>query len=179
MEDFKHIGDETFPSVSVNSIANHTNEILDNITLSSNLGLPVAASTETRQKTGSQSRLSDHASYIERKFLATLASSCGDELDSDPRKNLMSNFHDTVENCDYTAEIILEPPQKCLQRRQSQNSTDDCLDKNPNSFHEKHLEAASGFSDSLPSNYLTSQSFPVKSKQICPLASWGMLQKVW
>lgn len=56
MEDFKHIGDETFPSVLVNSIANHTNEILDNITLSSNLGLPVAASTETRQKTGSQSR---------------------------------------------------------------------------------------------------------------------------
>ncbi|XP_058032745.1 centrosomal protein of 192 kDa isoform X1 [Ahaetulla prasina] len=140
MEDFKHIGDETFPSVLVNSIANHTNEILGNITLSSNLGLPVAASTETRQKTGSQSRLSDHASYIERKFLATLASSCDGELDSDPRKNLMSNFHDTVENCDNAAEIILEPPQKFLQRRQSQNSTSDCLDKNPNSFHEKHLE---------------------------------------
>ncbi|XP_070603580.1 centrosomal protein of 192 kDa isoform X2 [Erythrolamprus reginae] len=138
MDDFKLIGDETFPSVLINS--NHTNEILDNITLSSNLGLPVAASTETRKKTGSQSRLSDHASYIERKFLASLASSCGDELDSDPRKDLMSNFHDTVENCDNAAEIILEPPQKVLQRRQSQNSTNDCLDKNPNSFHEKHLE---------------------------------------
>ncbi|KAG8133444.1 hypothetical protein E2320_011241 [Naja naja] len=140
MEDFKHIGDETFPSVLINAIGNHTSETLDNITLSSNLGLPVAASTETRQKTGSQSRLSDHASYIERKLLATLASSCGGELDSDPRKNLMSNFHDTVENCDNAAEIILEPPQNFLQRRQSQHSTDDCLDKNPNSFHEKHLE---------------------------------------
>ncbi|XP_026527748.1 centrosomal protein of 192 kDa isoform X2 [Notechis scutatus] len=140
MEDFKPIGDEIFPSVLINSIDNHTNETLDNITLSSNLGLPVAASTETRQKTGSQSRLSDHASYIERKLLATLASSCGGELDSDPRKNLMSNFHDTVENFDNAAEIILEPPQKFFQRRQSENSTDDCLDKNPNSFHEKHLE---------------------------------------
>uniref|UniRef100_A0A8C6XSG9 Centrosomal protein 192 n=1 Tax=Naja naja TaxID=35670 RepID=A0A8C6XSG9_NAJNA len=100
MEDFKHIGDETFPSVLINAIGNHTSETLDNITLSSNLGLPVAASTETRQKTGSQSR----------------------------------------ENCDNAAEIILEPPQNFLQRRQSQHSTDDCLDKNPNSFHEKHLE---------------------------------------
>ncbi|XP_029140120.1 centrosomal protein of 192 kDa [Protobothrops mucrosquamatus] len=141
MENFKHIGDETFPSVLVNSIANHTNEILDNITLPSNLGLPVAASTETRQN-GSQSRLSDHASYIERKFLAMLASSCGGEHDSDPRKNLMSNFHDTVENSDNAAEIILEPPQNeySFLQRQSQNSTDDCLDKNPNNFHEKHLE---------------------------------------
>ncbi|XP_026555218.1 centrosomal protein of 192 kDa isoform X2 [Pseudonaja textilis] len=140
MEDFKPIGDEIFPSVLINSVGNYTNETLDNITLSSNLGLPVAASTETRQKTGSQSRLSDHASYIERKLLATLASSCGGELDSDPRKNLMSNFHDTVENFDNDAEIILEPHQNFLQRRQSENSTDDCLDKNPNSFHEKHLE---------------------------------------
>lgn len=56
MEDLRCIVDETFPSIVDHSLASHTSEILDNITVSSNLGLPVAASTEIRRKTHSHDR---------------------------------------------------------------------------------------------------------------------------
>lgn len=54
MEEFRCVADETFPSSLANSLT--ISEILDNITISSNLGLPVAASTEARQKTGCHDR---------------------------------------------------------------------------------------------------------------------------
>uniref|UniRef100_A0A8C3IXX4 Centrosomal protein 192 n=1 Tax=Chrysemys picta bellii TaxID=8478 RepID=A0A8C3IXX4_CHRPI len=45
MEDFRNIADETFPSFLANSLNSNTSGILENVTISSNLGLPVAAST--------------------------------------------------------------------------------------------------------------------------------------
>uniref|UniRef100_A0A8C8R9E4 Centrosomal protein 192 n=1 Tax=Pelusios castaneus TaxID=367368 RepID=A0A8C8R9E4_9SAUR len=51
MEDFRNIADETFPSFLVNSLNSNTSGILENVTISSNLGLPVAASTVARIKT--------------------------------------------------------------------------------------------------------------------------------
>uniref|UniRef100_A0A8C3SYV5 Centrosomal protein 192 n=1 Tax=Chelydra serpentina TaxID=8475 RepID=A0A8C3SYV5_CHESE len=51
MEDFRNIEDETFPSFLANSLNSNTSGILENVTISSNLGLPVAASTVARNKT--------------------------------------------------------------------------------------------------------------------------------
>uniref|UniRef100_A0A674ITQ1 Centrosomal protein 192 n=1 Tax=Terrapene triunguis TaxID=2587831 RepID=A0A674ITQ1_9SAUR len=51
MEDFRNIADETFPSFLANSLNSNTSGILENVTISSNLGLPVAASTVARNKT--------------------------------------------------------------------------------------------------------------------------------
>uniref|UniRef100_A0A8D2LUA2 Centrosomal protein 192 n=1 Tax=Varanus komodoensis TaxID=61221 RepID=A0A8D2LUA2_VARKO len=103
MEDIRNIADETFPSFLANSITSHAGEILDNITISSNFGLPVAASTEARQRTSSYDRLCDQISYTERKFLA---SSNSGESDPDPRRKLILNFQDTF--CDEQLEAYFE-----------------------------------------------------------------------
>lgn len=56
MDNCENIADEIFPSLLATSSASHTSETLGNITISSNLGLPIAASTEARQKTGCHDR---------------------------------------------------------------------------------------------------------------------------
>nr|XP_060628711.1 centrosomal protein of 192 kDa [Anolis sagrei ordinatus] len=136
MEDFKGIADETLPSILDHSLTIHTSEILDNITMSSNLGLPVAASTEARQKTDPHGRLCDQASFMEREFSAPLASSCSGESDSYPRRKL--SLQDTVENCNKTTETLLEVDQNesDLQRRQNQNCTEECVDIHKDIAHE-------------------------------------------
>ncbi|XP_044282345.1 centrosomal protein of 192 kDa isoform X2 [Varanus komodoensis] len=137
MEDIRNIADETFPSFLANSITSHAGEILDNITISSNFGLPVAASTEARQRTSSYDRLCDQISYTERKFLA---SSNSGESDPDPRRKLILNFQDTVENHNKVTETHLELDQNesnILQRRQSQNCTDTCSGNSQDILHEK------------------------------------------
>ncbi|XP_042318653.1 centrosomal protein of 192 kDa isoform X2 [Sceloporus undulatus] len=144
MEDLRYIVDETLPSILDHSPTGHTNEILDNITLSSNLGLPVAASTEARQKTDPHDRLCDQASYMERQLSSPLTSSCSGESDSDPRRKLILNLQDTVENCNKTTETCLESDQNesDLQRRQTQNYAGKCLDNLQDIVHERlsHLE---------------------------------------
>ncbi|XP_072854876.2 centrosomal protein of 192 kDa isoform X1 [Pogona vitticeps] len=125
MEDLRCIVDETFPSVADHSLASHATEILDNITISSNLGLPVAASTEIRQKTHSHDRLHDQTYYMETRFSAPLASSCCDESDSDPRKKLILNFQNPIK----TTEMCLKSDQNdldCLQRKQNQDCAVEC-----------------------------------------------------
>ncbi|XP_061450712.1 centrosomal protein of 192 kDa [Rhineura floridana] len=144
MEDFRCITDETFPSVLANPLASHTSDILDNVTISSNLGLPVAASTEARRKTSSYHGQCDQASYVERRLSTPLASSCTGESDSDPRRNLILTFQDTVENCNKSSENNLMSNQNVLQRRQNQHCTDECSGNSGASLHEKlsleHLE---------------------------------------
>ncbi|XP_062987365.1 centrosomal protein of 192 kDa [Elgaria multicarinata webbii] len=140
MEDFRYIADETFPSILANSLTSHTSEIFDNITISSNFGLPVASSTEARRKTGSHDRFCDQPSYVERKFSAPLASSCSGESDSDPRRKLILNLQDTVENCNKVTETHLESDQNesnFLQRRQHLNCTDECSGNNQDILHER------------------------------------------
>ncbi|KAM5158224.1 centrosomal protein of 192 kDa [Mantella aurantiaca] len=64
-----NIEDETFPSFLAESISSNLSEALDNCTLTSNLGLPVAASTVAKARTAFE-RLSDvQASYLENEKL--------------------------------------------------------------------------------------------------------------
>lgn len=55
MEEFRNIADETFPSFLGYSL-NSTSSVIENVTISSNPGLPVAASTVARSRTGWDNR---------------------------------------------------------------------------------------------------------------------------
>ncbi|XP_067402161.1 centrosomal protein of 192 kDa [Emydura macquarii macquarii] len=94
MEDFRNIADETFPSFLANSLNSNTSGILENVTISSNLGLPVAASTVARAKTGCENRLSDvQASYLEEgRFSLPSASSPTGQSASEPKGKLALSF---------------------------------------------------------------------------------------
>ncbi|KAM3928231.1 centrosomal protein of 192 kDa isoform 1-T1 [Leptodactylus fuscus] len=68
-EHFKNIEDETFPSFLSDSINSNLSDALGNCTLSSNLGLPVAASTVAKARAGFDRSLDIQASYIENEKL--------------------------------------------------------------------------------------------------------------
>lgn len=55
MEDFRGIAEESFPSFLTSSLLGNSG-ILENVTLSSNLGLPVAVSTLARNRSSSENR---------------------------------------------------------------------------------------------------------------------------
>ena len=55
MEDFRGIAEESFPSFLTSSLLGNSG-ILENVTLSSNLGLPVAVSTLARDRSSTDNR---------------------------------------------------------------------------------------------------------------------------
>ncbi|XP_066480532.1 centrosomal protein of 192 kDa [Tiliqua scincoides] len=139
---------EIFPSFLATSSTSHTSDILDNITISSNLGLPVAASTEARHKTGCHDRLCDQVSYVEGRLSVPLESSYGGESDSDPRGKLILNSQENNDYCNKAAEIISELEQKSdsLKRKENKNCTDECSGNSQDTLHERHsLENLAGF----------------------------------
>nr|XP_013797922.1 PREDICTED: centrosomal protein of 192 kDa [Apteryx mantelli mantelli] len=99
MEDFRTIADETFPSFFGNSLSSSTSVMFENVTISSNPGLPVAASTVAKSKTGCDNRLSDvQASYLEegRRSLPS-GSSLSIQSDPEPVGRFALSFQDDVE----------------------------------------------------------------------------------
>ncbi|XP_044148782.1 LOW QUALITY PROTEIN: centrosomal protein of 192 kDa [Bufo gargarizans] len=68
-EHYKNIEDETFPSYLADSINSNLSEALENCTLSSTLGLPVAASTVAKVRPASDRSLDVQASYLENEKL--------------------------------------------------------------------------------------------------------------
>ncbi|XP_054393590.2 centrosomal protein of 192 kDa isoform X7 [Pongo abelii] len=66
MEDFRGIAEESFPSFLTNSLFGNSG-ILENVTLSSNLGLPVAVSTLARNRSSTDNR---KKSYVESQRLS-------------------------------------------------------------------------------------------------------------
>ncbi|XP_069476922.1 centrosomal protein of 192 kDa isoform X2 [Ambystoma mexicanum] len=64
-EHFRNIEDETLPSFCMDSLMSDSSRILDNVSLSSNLGLPVAASTVARSRAGFDRNPEVQASYLE------------------------------------------------------------------------------------------------------------------
>lgn len=56
MEDFRGIADETFPSYLGQSLNSSASVLFENVTVSSNPGLPVAASTVARSQEGGDNR---------------------------------------------------------------------------------------------------------------------------
>ncbi|MBZ3869256.1 Centrosomal protein of 192 kDa [Sciurus carolinensis] len=70
MDDFRGIAEESFPSFLTNSLLGNSG-ILENVTLSSNLGLPVAVSTLARDRTSTDnSSISRKKNYMESPHLS-------------------------------------------------------------------------------------------------------------
>ncbi|XP_037661527.1 centrosomal protein of 192 kDa isoform X2 [Choloepus didactylus] len=95
MEDFRGITEESFPSFLTSSFLNNSG-ILENVTLSSNLGLPVAVSTLARNRSSTENRCSDiQASYlVERRFSVPSESSHSSQSDAEPKERLQLRFQD-------------------------------------------------------------------------------------
>uniref|UniRef100_A0A669PMN8 Centrosomal protein 192 n=1 Tax=Phasianus colchicus TaxID=9054 RepID=A0A669PMN8_PHACC len=64
MESFRNIADETFPSFLGNSLNSSASILVENVTISSNPGLPVAASTVAKNKAGHDSRVNGMFSFV-------------------------------------------------------------------------------------------------------------------
>ncbi|XP_029777150.1 centrosomal protein of 192 kDa isoform X4 [Suricata suricatta] len=95
MEDFRGIDEESFPSFLTSSLLGNS-EILENVTLSSNLGLPVAVSTLARNRSRTDNRYSDtQASYlVERRFSVPSESSPSSQSEAESREKLQLSFQD-------------------------------------------------------------------------------------
>ncbi|XP_023379743.1 centrosomal protein of 192 kDa isoform X12 [Pteropus vampyrus] len=93
MEDLRGIAEESFPNFLTNSLLGNSG-ILENDTLSSNLGLPVAVSTLARNGYSTDNRYSDiQASYlVEEKFSVPSESSLSSQSEAEPRKKLQLSF---------------------------------------------------------------------------------------
>uniref|UniRef100_A0A8C0BQU5 Centrosomal protein 192 n=1 Tax=Buteo japonicus TaxID=224669 RepID=A0A8C0BQU5_9AVES len=100
MEDFRNIADETFPSFLGHSLSSSASVTFENVTFSSNPGLPVAASTVARSKTGCDNRLSDiRASYLEGKHSTLSGSSHSSQSDPEPMERFLKS--NSVLTCTY------------------------------------------------------------------------------
>nr|XP_028693727.1 centrosomal protein of 192 kDa isoform X8 [Macaca mulatta] len=95
MEDFRGIAEESFPSFLTNSLFGNSG-ILENVTLSSNLGLPVAVSTLARNRSSTDNRYPDvQSSYlVEERFSVPSGSSPESQSDAEPRERLQLSFQD-------------------------------------------------------------------------------------
>ncbi|NXW54065.1 CE192 protein, partial [Eurystomus gularis] len=98
MEDFRNIADETFPSFLGHSLSSSASVLFENVTISSNPGLPVAASTVARSKPGCDNRLSDIcASYLEGNHSPPLGSSHSSQSDPEALGRFALSLHDDME----------------------------------------------------------------------------------
>ncbi|NWX15607.1 CE192 protein, partial [Aegotheles bennettii] len=129
MEEFRNIADETFPSFLGHSLSSSTSAAFENVTISSNPGPPVAASTVARSKMGGDNRLSDNcASYIEAKHSPPSGSSHSSQSDPESMGRFALSFHDDMEATTQVKE--LQPTSLSLKefnsiyREQDQNVTE-------------------------------------------------------
>ncbi|NXS88593.1 CE192 protein, partial [Erpornis zantholeuca] len=98
MEDFRNIADETFPSFLGHSLNSTASVVFENVTVSSNPGLPVAASTVARSQAGGDNRLSDDcASYLEGKHSPLSRSPHSTHSDPEPVERFALSFRDDME----------------------------------------------------------------------------------
>ncbi|XP_065485261.1 centrosomal protein of 192 kDa isoform X2 [Caloenas nicobarica] len=118
MEEFRNIADETFPSFLGYSL-NSTASVIENVTISSNPGLPVAASTVARSRTGCDDRLSDVlASYLEEQPSLPPGSSHSSQSDPGPMGKFALSFRDDME-----VATQVEEPQSTSTSLKESNST--------------------------------------------------------
>ncbi|NXC36545.1 CE192 protein, partial [Campylorhamphus procurvoides] len=98
MENFRNIADETFPSFLGYSLNSSASAVFENVTVASNPGFPVAASTVARSQAGGDNRLSDNcASYLEGKHSSPSGSSHSSQSGPEPVKRFALCFHDDTE----------------------------------------------------------------------------------
>ncbi|NWU26282.1 CE192 protein, partial [Dyaphorophyia castanea] len=116
MEDFRNIADETFPSFLGHSLNSSASVVFENVTVSSNPGLPVAASTVARSQAGGDNRLSgDCASYLEGKHSPLSGSPHSSQSDPEPVERFAPCFRDDME---ITTQIE-EPQTTCASLKES------------------------------------------------------------
>ncbi|NXI88885.1 CE192 protein, partial [Rhipidura dahli] len=116
MEDFRNIADETFPSFLGHSLNSSASVVFENVTVSSNPGLPVAASTVARSQAGGDHRLSDDcASYLEGKHSPLSGSSHSSQSDPEPVERFALCFRDDME----IATQIEDPQATCVSLKES------------------------------------------------------------
>ncbi|XP_075386005.1 centrosomal protein of 192 kDa isoform X3 [Tenrec ecaudatus] len=98
MEDFQGIAEESFPNSLTSSLLANSG-ILENVTLSSNLGLPIAVSTLARNTANSNDRYSDiQGSYlVEERFSIPSESSHSSQPDTEPKQKLQLSSPDDEE----------------------------------------------------------------------------------
>ncbi|NWT63639.1 CE192 protein, partial [Prunella himalayana] len=98
MEEFRNIADETFPSYLGHSLDSSASVVFENVTVSSNPGLPVAASTVARSQAGGDNRLPDDcASYLEGKHSPLSGSSRSSQSHPEPVERIALCFRDDME----------------------------------------------------------------------------------
>ncbi|XP_030827503.1 centrosomal protein of 192 kDa [Camarhynchus parvulus] len=116
MEDFRNIADETFPSYLGQSLNSSASVLFENVTVSSNPGLPVAASTVARSQEGGDNRLRDDcASYLEGKHSPLSGSSHSSQSHAEPVERFALCFRDDME----IATQIEEPQPSCVNLKES------------------------------------------------------------
>ncbi|NWI02994.1 CE192 protein, partial [Tichodroma muraria] len=116
MEDFRNIADETFPSYLGHSLNSSASVVFENVTVSSNLGLPVAASTVARSQAGGDNRLPDDcASYLEGKRSPLSGSPHSSQSHPEPMERFALCFRDDME----IATQIQEPQPPCVNLKES------------------------------------------------------------
>ncbi|NXG20024.1 CE192 protein, partial [Grallaria varia] len=116
MEDFRNIADESFPSFLGYSLNSSASAVFENVTVASNPGLPVAASTVARSQAGCDNRLSDNcASYLEGKHSSPSGSSHSSQSGPEPVQKFALCFHDDME----AATQVEDPQTTCVSLKES------------------------------------------------------------
>ncbi|NXM05904.1 CE192 protein, partial [Tyrannus savana] len=119
MEDFRNIADETLPSFFGYSLNSSASVVFDNVTVASNPGLPVAASTVARSQKGCDNRLSDNcASYLDGKHLSPSGSSHSSQSGPEPVQRFALCFPDDME----VATQVVEPQTTCVSLKESRSA---------------------------------------------------------
>ncbi|NXC44142.1 CE192 protein, partial [Penelope pileata] len=133
--EFRNIADETFPSFLGNSLNSSASVLLENITISSHPGLPVAASTVARSKVGCDSRFSDvRASYLEEEKRSPQPRSHSSQSDPEPMGRFALSFHDDTE----VAAQVKEPQHTVVSLKESYSV---CGDQDQNVIeHSNHSQ---------------------------------------
>ncbi|NXK91847.1 CE192 protein, partial [Formicarius rufipectus] len=116
MENFRNIADETFPSFLGCSLNSSASAVFENVTVASNPGLPVAASTVARSQAGGGGRFSDNcASYLEGKHSSQSGSSHSSQSGPEPVQRFALCFRDDME----VATQVEEPQTTCVSLEES------------------------------------------------------------
>ncbi|XP_078254195.1 centrosomal protein of 192 kDa isoform X2 [Rhinoraja longicauda] len=100
MESVRNLEDETFPSFLLQSVRSNSSDMLENVTVTSNFGLPVAASTVAK-KSDMGSRIPDtQASYLEEGRLSVMEAHQRRVSNSETCKRFVLSFKDDLEPFD-------------------------------------------------------------------------------
>ncbi|NWQ66804.1 CE192 protein, partial [Neopipo cinnamomea] len=116
MEDVRNIADETLPSFFGYSLNSSASVVFENVTVASNPGLPVAASTVARSQKGCDNRLSENcASYLDGNHSSPSGSSHSSQSGPEPMQRFALCFADDME----VATQVVEPQTTCVGLKES------------------------------------------------------------